>query len=176
MPFIPLFAGGGPTDVPDVDTFTLSDTGVLDVAVTDTETGTVTDTGVGSAAPADSDTAALSDTESLTQGNFFADTDTFTVSDTGAVTIVQVDDSDSFTLDDSATGGDTAVWGPPAGLIATPVSDTQIDLTWDPVTGAIGYDIERDGVVIASDVAGTSYSDTGLAPTTTYTYRARSVR
>jgi hypothetical protein len=56
------------------------------------------------------------------------------------------------------------------------VSTTQIDLAWLAVFGAGGYDIERDGVVIATDVAGTSYSDTGLAASSTHSYRARSVR
>lgn len=64
---------------------------------------------------------------------------------------------------------------PPTGLIASPVSTSQINLSWTEQTGATGYDIERDGVVIASDVVGDTYNDTGLAAATTYTYRARSV-
>jgi hypothetical protein len=67
-------------------------------------------------------------------------------------------------------------WGPPSGLTATGVSPSQVDLSWSAMPGATGYDIERDGVVIATDVVGTSYSDTGLNPTTTYSYRIRSVR
>lgn len=67
-------------------------------------------------------------------------------------------------------------WGPPPNFTATPVSDTQIDLSWSAVTGASGYDIERDGAVIATDATGTSYSDTGLAAGTSYSYRIRSVR
>lgn len=73
------------------------------------------------------------------------------------------------------TYGSVSVWGPPPGLTATPVSDTRIDLSWIAVALASGYDIERDGVVIATDVVGTSYSDTGLLASTSYTYRARSV-
>lgn len=38
------------------------------------------------------------------------------------------------------------------------------------------HDIERDSVIIATDVSGTTYSDTGLSPATEYSYRARSVR
>jgi hypothetical protein len=74
------------------------------------------------------------------------------------------------------TGATVGTWGPPTGLIATPVSDTQIDLSWIAMVGASGYDIERDGVVIATDVVGTSYSDTGLTSNSTHQYRARSVR
>jgi hypothetical protein len=44
------------------------------------------------------------------------------------------------------------------------------------MVGASGYDIERDGVVIATDVVGTSYNDTGLTSNSTHQYRARSVR
>jgi hypothetical protein len=66
-------------------------------------------------------------------------------------------------------------WGPPHNLTATPISATQIDLSWTAMPGVSGYDIERNGVVIATDVIGTSYSDTGLTGSTTYTYRARSV-
>lgn len=76
----------------------------------------------------------------------------------------------------TAEGDIPAFWGPPTGFTVTPISNSRIDLSWNAVTGASGYDIERDGVVIATDVADTIYSDTGLNPSTTYTYRARSVR
>lgn len=66
-------------------------------------------------------------------------------------------------------------WGPPHNLAATPISTTQIDLSWTAMPGVLGYDIERNGVVIATDVVGTGYSDTGLTGGTTYTYRIRSV-
>jgi hypothetical protein len=75
----------------------------------------------------------------------------------------------------TATVPAPALWGPPTGLIATPISTDQIDLSWNPVLGASGYDVERDGVVIAFDVAATSYQDTGLDPGTSYDYRIRSV-
>lgn len=63
----------------------------------------------------------------------------------------------------------------PANLQAVAVSSSQIDLTWDAVTGVSGYDIERDGVVIVFDHPTTSYSDTGLDPDTQYDYRVRAV-
>jgi hypothetical protein len=69
---------------------------------------------------------------------------------------------------------DAQTWKP-QNLIATAVSDDQIDLTWDVFTGAIGYDIERDTLVIVSDHPTNSYSDTGLDPSTLYTYRVRAV-
>lgn len=63
----------------------------------------------------------------------------------------------------------------PSGRTATPVSDSQINLAWNPVTGATGYDIERDGVVIVTDHASTTYADTGLVANTEHDYRVRSV-
>lgn len=63
---------------------------------------------------------------------------------------------------------------PPTGLTVTTVSSTELDLSWNAASGATGYDIERDGVVIVTDHATTSYADTGLTPSTTYTYRVRS--
>ena len=69
------------------------------------------------------------------------------------------------------------------GLVATAVSTTEIELTWDDVVALTGevFDIERDGVVILEDYAGPHavgdpYSDTdGLSAETEYTYRVRAV-
>ena len=69
-----------------------------------------------------------------------------------------------------------AVFGAPTGLTATPVSSTAIDLSWSAVPTATGYDVERDTVVIATDVAATTYSDTGLTASTAYDYRVRAVK
>lgn len=68
--------------------------------------------------------------------------------------------------------------GPPGpdNLQAVAASDTQIDLSWDALSGYTAYDIERDGVVIVSDHSTTSYSDTGLDADTEYVYRVRGVR
>ena len=68
------------------------------------------------------------------------------------------------------------LWNPiPQNLSLVSKTDTQIDLEWDAVAGATGYDIERNGIVIATSVAGTTYSDTGLSASTEYTHRVRSV-
>lgn len=63
----------------------------------------------------------------------------------------------------------------PPTLTAQAVSGTQVDLSWTSVTGAAGYDIERNDVVIVNAHPTTSYSDTGLTPNTEYTYRVRAV-
>lgn len=60
----------------------------------------------------------------------------------------------------------------PSGLQASSVSSTQINLTWTASTddvGITGYIIYRDGVQVDTSPAN-SYSDTGLSPSTTYTY------
>lgn len=64
----------------------------------------------------------------------------------------------------------------PTGLTAIPVASDQVDLSWNPSSGALGYDLERNGVVIALGIQGTTYSDTGLTADTEYTYRVRAVK
>ena len=68
----------------------------------------------------------------------------------------------------------------PTNLVATAVSDTQIDLTWaDNANNESGFRIERgpDGVSFAEIATVganvTSYSNTGLTANTTYYYRVR---
>lgn len=60
----------------------------------------------------------------------------------------------------------------PINFTATPVSTTQINLAWDAVTGATGYEVERDSSVIAYP-ATNSYNDTGRTASTQYSYRVR---
>ena len=60
----------------------------------------------------------------------------------------------------------------PGNLTASSTSPTQIDLSWDVSTDNVavaGYKIFRDGFQIATTTI-TSYSNTGLASFTTYTY------
>lgn len=60
----------------------------------------------------------------------------------------------------------------PTGLVATAVSTTRIDLTWNASSdnvGVAGYRVYRNGEMVAT-AATTSYSDTGLTPATAYTY------
>jgi chitodextrinase len=60
----------------------------------------------------------------------------------------------------------------PAGLSATAISSSQINLAWTASTdnvGVTGYRVYRDALLIAS-VTTTTYSDAGLRPSTTYSY------
>lgn len=68
----------------------------------------------------------------------------------------------------------------PTGLTATVDNDTRIDLAWKSGTGANNTYIERntigdwargDGTEVYNNT-GTSYTNTGLSPTTNYTYQA----
>lgn len=67
---------------------------------------------------------------------------------------------------------DTTAPSVPANLSATPASSTGINLAWTASTDAVGvtgYKIYRGGVQIATSPT-TSYSNTGLTPSTVYTY------
>ncbi len=72
----------------------------------------------------------------------------------------------------------------PSGLSATAVSSSRIDSSWTASTdntGVAGYRIERCQGATCTTFAqvgtptATSYSDTGLAPSTTYRYQVRAV-
>ena len=69
-------------------------------------------------------------------------------------------------------GGDTTKPSIPANLTAIAVSSSQINLSWAASTdnvGVTGYRIYRGGNQIATS-ATTNYSNTGLSPSTAYTY------
>ena len=75
----------------------------------------------------------------------------------------------------SSGGGDSQPPPAPTNLTATAVSTTQIDLSWTPSTddvGVAGYTIYRDGIEIGTSPT-VSYSDTGLTPSTTYSYTVK---
>lgn len=65
----------------------------------------------------------------------------------------------------------------PSGVIATGVAPSQIDISWTASTdnvAVLGYVLSRDGFIIATVTAPvTTYSDTGLAASTTYMYTLR---
>ena len=60
----------------------------------------------------------------------------------------------------------------PTNLVATAISTSQINLTWAASTddaGVLGYQVFRNGTEVATS-GSTSYSDTGLSASTTYSY------
>jgi len=95
-------------------------------------------------------------------------------------TVNAQDSSGSVSGDSDEVFGTTS--GPPPPL--TPPKDltihaayaTSIILTWTAVGGASGYNIFRNGSkVTSSPVATATYTDQGLASTTTYSYTATAV-
>ncbi len=67
---------------------------------------------------------------------------------------------------------DTAAPSIPTGVSAVAVSSSQINLTWNAATdnvGVAGYRIYRGGVQVGTTTS-TSYSSTGLSPSTSYSF------
>jgi hypothetical protein len=65
----------------------------------------------------------------------------------------------------------------PATVSASAVSSTQINVSWSAVTGAAGYRVYRDGatVPVGPQQTATTFSDTGLPPSSTHRYQVTSV-
>nr|WP_246055188.1 fibronectin type III domain-containing protein [Pseudalkalibacillus caeni] len=65
----------------------------------------------------------------------------------------------------------------PTNVTASAVTDTTLTLNWDEVSyhwGISKYEVFRDGVSIG-EVTETRYEDTGLSPSTEYTYQVKAV-
>ncbi|MEV0185190.1 PHB depolymerase family esterase [Streptomyces sp. NPDC050625] len=62
----------------------------------------------------------------------------------------------------------------PSGLVVTATTDTSVSLSWKAVGGAASYRVYRDGTQVGSP-SGTSFTDTGLAAGTTYSYTVAAV-
>jgi Fibronectin type III domain len=86
-----------------------------------------------------------------------------------------------------STGSTATPPQPPTGLAAAAVSTSQINLSWTAAynggSAIIGYKVERstdNGITWSTVISNTSststtYSDTGLLPSTTYTYRVSAI-
>jgi chitodextrinase len=82
----------------------------------------------------------------------------------------------------TTAAADTTRPSAPTGLTATPAGPAQVNLAWTASTdnvGVTGYRVERcqgSGCTSYAEIGQpttTSYSDTGVAPSTTYRYRVR---
>jgi alpha-tubulin suppressor-like RCC1 family protein len=76
-------------------------------------------------------------------------------------------------LETGGTPPDSTAPSVPTGLVASTVSASQINLNWVSSTdniGVLGYKVYRNGIEVSSS-GGTSYSDTGLAASTVYSYK-----
>ena len=79
--------------------------------------------------------------------------------------------SDDFTFTTMASP-DTIAPSVPANLSVSAVSSSQINLTWTASTdnvGVTGYKVFRGGSQVGT-ATGTSFSNTGLSPSTAYNY------
>ena len=67
----------------------------------------------------------------------------------------------------------------PTGVSAISTSTTSVRVTWNQVTGATSYEVDRaeaaDFTTIQSGLTSTFYEDTGLQESTPYRYRVRAV-
>lgn len=80
---------------------------------------------------------------------------------------------------DRITGGYAPV-AAPQNLSATNTSATSFKLAWSPVSGAVAYQVYRDGALVGSTRVsaannGAAYQDSGLSQNTAYTYIVRAV-
>lgn len=72
--------------------------------------------------------------------------------------------------------GPAPVLQPPIGLKAGTASASSIALSWNAAGGASGYLLYRNGSKLTpAPLTGTSYTDSPLTPSTSYTYQASSV-
>lgn len=62
----------------------------------------------------------------------------------------------------------------PANLVSSNVLATNVDLDWDAVVGASGYNVYRDDEIIATP-SSNSYSDTDVLSGETYEYYVTAV-
>jgi endoglucanase len=72
-------------------------------------------------------------------------------------------------------GGDTTPPTAPTNVAAIATTSTSVSLSWTASTdnvGVTGYDVYRGGVLVGSTTGTTrtTYTDTGLSPSTAYTY------
>lgn len=77
----------------------------------------------------------------------------------------------------SASTADTIAPSAPTGLIASAISDRQINLIWTATTDNVGvtsYQVFRNGTLIGTSST-TSFSDTGLTANTAYTYTVKAL-
>jgi len=106
-------------------------------------------------------------------------TGTPTTAGTSSGIVVRANDSASNTADTNSFSItiDAALSPPssaPGSTVATAVSSSQIDVSFAAVSGAEGYDIERDGEGTPLDLGNVlSYSHTGLAAASAHSYRVR---
>ena len=116
-------------------------------------------------------------------------TGTVDLGTSGPVTVLQIGDTATSTTgwdvlyDDAAfstsrlgPSGDVVAPTAPANVAATSPSPFEVDLTWTASTdavGVVGYDVYRDGALLATLGVVTAFNDTTVQGGTTHTYAVR---
>jgi poly(3-hydroxybutyrate) depolymerase len=76
----------------------------------------------------------------------------------------------------SGTGGGGGTLPAPTGVGTSGATNTSMVIAWSSVTGASGYNVYRGGSKVnGALVSGTSFTDTGLSPATTYSWTVAAV-
>lgn len=141
-------------------------------------------------------TATVDDDQGINQVEFYIDSslkstdtvapysysfDSNTLTDANHTVMARVYDTQGANVSDSITlRVDNAPPDDPTGLTATAAGVDRVDLSWNPGSddiGVVGYEVYRNGVKIAPppNITGTSFSDTGLSPGTTYSYYVKAI-
>ncbi|MBB5079404.1 discoidin domain-containing protein [Nonomuraea endophytica] len=87
----------------------------------------------------------------------------------------RTDASGSLFLKGQSGGDDTTPPSTPSGLRSTGTTSNTVSLAWNAATdnvGVTGYDVYR-GSTLVNTATGTTFTDTGLSPSTAYTYTVK---
>ena len=73
-------------------------------------------------------------------------------------------------------GGGTGTLPAPAGVTLSNATSSSMQVSWDAVSGAAGYNVYRNSSKVnASAITSTTFIDSGLAPATSYSWNVRAV-
>lgn len=79
-------------------------------------------------------------------------------------------------LSSGGAGGGGGALPAPTGVATSGATNTTMNIAWASVTGASGYNVYRGAAKVnATPVGGTSFTDTGLAAATTYSWTVAAV-
>ncbi|MEO7364551.1 MAG: fibronectin type III domain-containing protein [Candidatus Saccharimonadales bacterium] len=155
-------------------------------APTNLRATTVLDTSISFAWDASTDDVAVTGYKLYRDGALIGTTTVTSYTDTGlqpvtqySYTIKAYDAANNVSLASAAlvvtTAYDTTAPTVPTNLRTTAITDTTISLAWDLASDNVavtGYDLYRGGSLITT-TTGTSFTDSGLATDTAYSYRIR---
>jgi chitodextrinase len=175
--YIHEYSGVDQTTPVDVITSALGTSGSLDSGSVNTPNANDLLFGAGVSMNTVTHAGTLYNARSIAQGNITEDS---TVSATGSYNATATNSSGGWAMQMVAfRGASTNPPTVPTGVTATPLSSSQISVSWNASTdpdntpAQLSYGVYRGGSRIATTAAGaTSWQDTGLRASTTFTYTA----